>query len=207
MINSLLQQLFQSLTQWASSPSGKNAIRYAVHTAVTREIPRWYNNLSHEEQEHVDAVTVWAIKKALVFSANYYGGPVVSVIVEKAIELAMEKLKENDENARKDIQALIEKKVSGGFIEANQSSVLESSDLGVSSSPIERGEKHVKTGSWINGRFIEVKASSKSTLNTVSSLETFHNYKDYLKWFNHHKPAKEPFSEMDFYQSLRFKRS
>jgi hypothetical protein len=207
MINSLIQQLFQSLTQWVSSPAGKNAIRYAVHTAVTREIPRWYNNLSHEEQERVDAVTVWAIKKALVISANYYGGPVVGVIVEKAVELAMEKLNENDENARKDIQALIEKKVSGGFIEANQSSVLESSDLGVCSSPIERGEKHVKTGSWINGRFIEVKASRNSTPNTASSLETFHNYKDYLKWFSHNSPAKKPFSETDFYHSLRFKKS
>ncbi|MEA5479922.1 hypothetical protein VB774_20030 [Pseudanabaena galeata UHCC 0370] len=133
MINSLLQQLFQSLTQWVSSPSGKNAIRYAVHTAVTREIPRWYNNLSPEERERVDAGIVWALKKALVISANHSGGPVVGVIVEKAVELAMEKLNENDENARKDIQALIEKKVSGGFIEANQSSVLESSDLEVRS--------------------------------------------------------------------------
>jgi hypothetical protein len=205
MINSLLQQLGQSLTQWVNSPSGKNAIRYAVHTAVSREIPRWYNNLSHEEQERVDAITVWAIKKALVVSANCYGGLVVGVIVEKAVELAMEKLHENDENARNDIQALIEKKVSGGFIEANQSSVLESSDLGSGSLPIESSEKHVKTGSWINGRFTEVKTSSKSTPNTASSLDIFHDYEAYLRWFKGDFPKMEPLSKKKFYLSLRYK--
>jgi hypothetical protein len=51
-----------------------------------------------------------------VITANYYGGSVAKVIVEKAVELAMEKLNENDENTRKEVQSLIEKKVNDSFI-------------------------------------------------------------------------------------------
>jgi hypothetical protein len=163
MMNSLMQQLGQSLSQWAKSPSGQNVIRYAIHTAVTREIPRWYNNLSYEEKQRVDATIVWAIKKAIVSVANSYGGPVTGAIVEKAVELAMERLNENDENARKDVQSLIEEKVK------------------------------------------DINLSILSPSTTASSLEQFRAYEDYLKWFKKDSPNMNPFSEKEFYCSLRYR--
>lgn len=41
-------------------------------------------------------------------------------------------------------------------------------------------------------------------VNTVSRLETFNNYKDYLDWFWKARPATTPFSEEEFYRSIRY---
>ncbi len=41
---------------------------------------------------------------------------------------------------------------------------------------------------------------------SLATLETFSNYKDYVKWFNISELAKEPFSELDFLHSIRFKK-
>lgn len=43
-----------------------------------------------------------------------------------------------------------------------------------------------------------------SVPKSATSLETFHNYADYLKWFKRNSPAMKPFSEQEFYRSLRF---
>ena len=39
------------------------------------------------------------------------------------------------------------------------------------------------------------------------SLKTFHDYEDYLRWFKGDSPTMEPFSETNFYHSLRFNRT
>lgn len=114
LLQQLAQQVGQFIIQYINSPAGQNALRggaIIVSKQLDREIKRWYNQLSPEEQKRVDSVINWAIKEALGLAASHFGGPVAGVIVKKAVDLAMNELNEDDEAIRTEVKAMIETKI------------------------------------------------------------------------------------------------
>jgi hypothetical protein len=185
------------------------AARYVGSGQAQSDCKQWFNSLSPENQEHVQGLILLAIKKVPGRLATSSGGPVAGAIVATVVELVMNELNENEQNKsiRAEVEAIVEESIAAASGNQTLTSTLKSSDLGVSSALLMGGGKdHVKTGSWEKDRFAVVEPSSISSSDPASPLETFNDYKDYIKWFKRNSPAKNQFSEADFYQSIRFKR-
>lgn len=185
-VGPMAQQLFQVVSPYASKIPPHIYVRVARE--ASKGVSSWYDSLDYQSRKRIDGAITWVIKDLSGDIVSGMTGLPVGQIVKPLVGKVLDVLHEHRNTP--EAEAYIEGELTRKLTQIAGNNLASGSTAG-------------KTGSWIDGRFIEVNPLTHPTSTTI--LEKFDTYEDYLKWFKDNSPAMKPFCEREFYHSLRYK--